>query len=97
MQKRKRDVENSLESDSSSGFAGLICYFCDIFAFLVFQSCKMAGKSLRSLWLSVFLQCKFRLQFREILLQTNEFTVLLYCFVFVFLLLIDTSCLSLVS
>lgn len=94
------DVENSLESDSSSSFAGLICYFCDIFAFLVFQSCKMAGKVIKqeeSLWLSVFLQRKYRTQFRELLLQANEFTGLLYCFVFVFLLLIDTSCLSLVS
>lgn len=48
MQKRKMDLENSLESDSSSSFAGQICYLLDIFVFLVvFWSCKMPGKVIK--------------------------------------------------
>lgn len=48
-----------------------------------------------NLWLSVFLQGKFRPQVRVILFQVNGFAVLFYCFVF--LLLIDTPCLTVVS
>lgn len=58
-QKIKVDLENSFKSDSSSSFAGQICYFPDVFAFLVvFQSCKMPAKVIKqeeNLWLSVFL------------------------------------------
>lgn len=60
----------------------------------------MPGKVIKqeeNLWLSVFLQGKYRSQFRVLLLQANGSAVLFYCFVFVFLLLIDTPCLTLVS
>lgn len=53
------DLENAFKSDSSSSFAGHICYFLDEFAFLVvFQSYKMPSKVIKqeeNLWLSVFL------------------------------------------
>lgn len=82
----KMDLENSLESESSSSFAGKICYFLDIFASLLFfEVARCQARSLNKRKISGFLfSCRVSIDHSS---ECYCFRLmgLLFCFIVLFL------------